>query len=158
MNPTKKSPSSVNNKEAGFTLIEVMIVLFVIQILLSIGFYALDKSEDKQNFNRWYAQFELDILYLQKRTSLSENRPYLHFNLPSHSYTVIINTHQSPLLSRTHPEDWKIVFASTKNKLAFNKNGQFIEPGTIKIETNYYVFTIVFPFGKGRCYVTYTER
>ncbi len=158
MNPIKKLPSLVNNKQAGFTLIEVLIVLCVLQLLLSIGFYAIDKSEDKQAFNRWYAQFELDLLYLQKRTSLSENRPYLHFSLPDHAYTVVIDSHQSPLFSRTYQEDWHVLFTSTKSKLTFNNNGQFIDPGTIKIETSYYVFTIVFPFGKGRCYVTYTER
>jgi competence protein ComGD len=148
----------VNNKQAGFTLIEVMIVLSVLQLLFIIGFHMVDRAQEKQAFDRWYTQFELDVLYLQKRTSLSDNRPYLQINSSNHTYTLVIDTYQSPLFTRPYQEDWQMFFTSTKSKLAFNKNGQFIEPGTIRIETKYYIFTIIFPFGKGRCYVTSTER
>ncbi|GEM04409.1 hypothetical protein HMI01_13970 [Halolactibacillus miurensis] len=148
----------MNKTQGGFTLIEVLIVLSVIQLLLSFGFKPIEKSQDKQAFNRWYTQFEVDLLYLQKRSSLSDNRPYLQFDSSNHRYSLIIDSKQPPLFTKTYDDDWRIIFASTKNKLAFNKNGQFLEPGTIRVETNYYVYTIVFPFGKGRCYVTSKEH
>lgn len=148
----------MTKSQSGFTLIELLIVLCTVQLFLYFGIVHVEKTSDKLAFERWYKQFETDVLYLQKRSGLSLNRPYLQFNLQTNEYMLIINKTDPPLFYRPVPNDWKITFATTENKLAFNNNGQFLTPGVIKIDTLYYDFSIVFPFGKGRCYVTHKKR
>lgn len=146
------------NRSGGFTLVEVLIVLSIIQVFTYFGINHLDKTQDKQTFERWYKQFEIDVLYLQKQSLVSSQLPYIQFYTSDYLYTVSETTSKKHLFKRTYPNEWDVRFPTTKSKLTFSNNGQVQHPGTMTILTKHYLFTITFPFGKGRCYVNYTER
>lgn len=138
------------DKQNGFTLIEVLFVLGVwaIIILLSapLNFSILEKQKEQQFFNT----FHQDVLYLQNLSYSSNEKLQLRFYPEDNSYRIF-----SPgrtLVERKIPEDWRINNVSFP-QIIFTKTGTIRDPGTFFIYTNSGSYEIIFPFGKGRCYL-----
>ncbi len=141
----------MRNNKTGFTLVELLIALFVLQLILVIGYYNAQKATD-YSFTLWYEQFELDILYLQKHTMNTSTRYVLQFYPENNYYQIKPSPVRPAIIHRDLPPNWKVTVLTLGNPLSFAHTGQIRQPGTIKVETKDEIYFIYFPFGKGRSY------
>lgn len=147
----------MRTKSSGFTLLEILIVLVVIQLIWFISLYTYNNQTNKYKFESWYQQFELDLLYLQIHTMTTSNRYVLQFN-PDKNYYAIRSSPVIPAIEhRDIPSDWNVSMLTLGNPISFTDTGQIRRPGTMKIEFDNETYYIYFPFGKGRCYYAKVE-
>ena len=55
-------------RRKGMTLIEIMIILALVTIMVSLGYYSLRRGLVRQRIRGAYAQLKSDIIYLRQRT------------------------------------------------------------------------------------------
>lgn len=136
----------------GFTLIEVIFVLGVLSILLLLSAPIKVSILDNQTEEQFLTTFKNDLLYMQSISYLSPKS--VGMNITADNYTIIGGKEGTILLSRKIPAGWKFDLRIYKTGLiSFNRNGTIRQPGNIQLTTNKAVYRIVFPFGKGRCYI-----
>lgn len=140
-------------KNNGFTLIEVIFVLGVLTVLLllsaPIKVSILDNKEEQQ----FLTTLENDLLYMQSISFRSTD--HIWMKIQPDSYTIFSSVYNSKtLLRRNIPTNWTIDLRTIQGGvISFNRYGTIREPGTIHLSTNKSTYRIVFPFGKGRCYI-----
>jgi len=145
------------DNEAGFTLIEMLIVLSIVSLILSIMFIDYSSRSDEQSFDTWYQQFELDLLYSQKYTMVTRQVLRLSINRDSNSYSLRNDGSSPALITRKIPEDWDVRVTSVRNPISFTRYGQIVGPGSISVRTKNARYSITFPFGKSRSYYVKSE-
>ena len=145
------------DNEAGFTLIEMLIVLSIVSLILSIMFIDYSSRSDEQSFDTWYQQFELDLLYSQKYTMVTRQVLRLSINRDSNSYSLRNDGSSPALITRKIPEDWDVRVTSVRNPISFTRYGQIVGPGKISVRTRNASYSITFPFGKSRSYYVKNE-
>ncbi|WP_099158495.1 competence type IV pilus minor pilin ComGD [Virgibacillus ndiopensis] len=137
----------------GFTLLEVIFALSIwgLFILLSapIMFSTLDKQQEKQFFNT----FEFDLLYMQNISYTTTDYIRLTFKLDNNTYEITKGNSSEVLVKRTIPSDWIVQKRTMTKPIAFNSNGTIKQSGSLYIQTKLSKYRIVFPLGKGRCYI-----
>ncbi|GAA5415495.1 hypothetical protein Pryu01_00519 [Paraliobacillus ryukyuensis] len=141
------------NKQHGFSLVELLIVLSILTIILFIGGTIHIKTYQQYQFNQWYQIFSNDILRMQQDTIISNKNLYLTINPTSNVYEIRKGGLGELIISRKIPKKWNINLYSLKIPLSFSKNGTIKKPGRFQIVIADKTREIVFPFGKGRCYV-----
>lgn len=136
----------------GFTLIEVIFVLGVLSILLLLSAPIKISVLDSQKEEQFLATFENDLLYMQNISYLSTDDIKMEFY--AESYVVINGIGNKTLLRRSIPTGWKFDLRTfQKRGISFNASGTIREPGNMQLTTNKSSYRIVFPLGKGRCYI-----
>ena len=145
------------DNEAGFTLIEMLIVLSIVSLILSIMFIDYSSRSDEQSFDTWYQQFELDLLYSQKYTMVTRQVLRLSINRDSNSYSLRNDGSSPALITRKIPEDWDVRVTTVRNPISFTRYGQIVGPGKISVRTRNASYSITFPFGKSRSYYVKNE-
>lgn len=137
----------------GFTLIEVLFVLGIFSLLLFIAvpiqFSTLEKQETKQ----FLETFQSDVMLVQNESYASTDRIDFTFDRTDHSYMAQVASKNDLLFKRSYPSDWQITDNFPVDGITFSKNGTIKKGGTITITTSSDTYDIIFPFGKGRCYV-----
>ena len=137
----------------GFTLIEVIFVLGVLSILLLLSAPLKVSILDNQKEEQFLTTFQNDLLYMQSISYLSKE--YIGMEIKADHYTIITDGHENNIaVRRSIPADWDFDLRTFKTGLiSFNRNGTIRTPGNIHLTTNNASYKIVFPLGKGRCYI-----
>lgn len=139
-------------RKNGFSLLEVVFVLGIWSLLFLLAvplqYSVLDNQEDEQ----FLKTFQSDILFLQNISYASSSRIELVFDHTNHCYT-IEGLDEGTLLKRSFPAEWDIDERTMKEGISFNNHGTIRKPGRIQIDTPSTSYQIIFPLGKGRCYV-----
>ncbi|MBU5594776.1 prepilin-type N-terminal cleavage/methylation domain-containing protein [Amphibacillus sp. MSJ-3] len=144
-------------KETGFSLIELLIVLVAVNFILLISYHQYIHKNNDHDFRIWYQQFELDLILLQKQTMTTSTHEIIYFRPTSHYYGIQKNTLTAPTIKREFPSDWIISMNTLSHPISFTHSGTIRHPGTMKIETDKNRYFIYFPFGKGRGYYVKNE-
>lgn len=142
----------------GFTLVELLVVLFVIQLLLGLSSNYYSVSKDLYTFKRWYEQFELDLLEAQKRTMISQQNYSIELYPRQHRYHCVTTTFAPVEFTRDIPLHFQFPSSTAIIRLRFARSGTFRDPSSFRIKTKHYTHTIYFPFGKGRSYVVSEKK
>src|SRR5690625_3024334 len=145
------------DNEAGFTLIEMLIVLSIVSLILSIMFIDYSSRSDEQSFDTWYQQFELDLLYSQKYTMVTRQVLRLSINRDSNSYSLRNDGSSPALITRKIPEDWDVRVTSVRNPISFTRYGQQMGPGSLSTRTKNAGKSITIHVGKSRSYYVKSE-
>lgn len=139
-----------NNLKNGFTLLEVLIVLFITSILVLLvvpmNFIHLENQQEKYFFET----LAFDVLYTQSLSTSTKD--YVQINLYEDRYTIRRGYRAEVILTRTIPSGWKIK-KKLLHTISFDDKGRIRNPGNFIIQTNHREYTIVFPFGKGRYHI-----
>ncbi|GAA4066128.1 hypothetical protein GCM10022410_10730 [Amphibacillus indicireducens] len=143
---------TMKTNQTGFTLVEVLIILAMIQVIWFFSLYNYDKQPSQLSFDLWYQQFELDLLYLQKQSMATSNNYVIQFTPEQNKYEIRSSPIVPALKRREIPSDWQLSLPTLGNPISFSHTGQLRRPGTIRIETSNEMYFIYFPFGKGRSY------
>ncbi|WP_112181301.1 competence type IV pilus minor pilin ComGD [Paraliobacillus zengyii] len=144
------------NKDSGFTIIELLIVLSILSILLVIGTTFHIKTYQTYQFNRWYQIFESDIMFMQQQTIASMGSFYMLIKPSSHTYEIRNGGLGEIIIERPIPDTWEIKLDTLTMPLSFSTNGTVKQPGKFQIRTPSNSYDITFPFGKGRSYLVET--
>ncbi|KAB8128447.1 type II secretion system protein [Gracilibacillus oryzae] len=136
----------------GFTLIEVLLVLSLAGILFIVGQGFTLQSLDRKQFQQFYEEFNLDLLYLQQLNISSKSAYTLNFDPIVSKYHIRSSGRGNVVFTRDYPDEWVIEPNTLKLPIKYSKNGTLKNPGTLRIETKYRTYFITCSFGKGRCY------
>src|SRR5699024_3835174 len=139
-----------NNHRNGFTLLEVLIVLFIWSILVLLIapiHFSLIETQQEEYF---FETFAYDVLYTQSLSSTTKD--YVQINLYEDRYTISRGYKGEILLTQNIPSGW-VIKAKAFHTISFDDKGRIRRPGTFFIQTKHHEYAIVFPFGKGRYHV-----
>lgn len=135
---------------AGFTLIEVLIVMGILSFLaimiIPISFTTIEKQHEKT----FIETFEFDLLYTQSLAITSKERIRIIFS--DQSYQIVKGEKNSIVTIRNIPNNIR-VNTRLRHIISFDQNGRVrdLQKGKIEIETNHSTYHVIFPMGKGRC-------
>nr|WP_275580684.1 competence type IV pilus minor pilin ComGD [Aquibacillus albus] len=142
-----------SNKQSGFTLIEVIIVLSMISFIISIGGAFQYHVIDQYKTRHFIQIFQDDILYMQKRTTVTRDNIYMVIEPEKNLYVIKQGPVGKSIVTREIPKTWDINLRTLTMPISFTTNGTIKNPGTFTIDTTYSSYDVSFPFGKGRCYI-----
>lgn len=141
--------------EKGFTLIEMMMVLFIITAATGIALVSFQSLHESRQTEHFLEQLKKD-LYLAQEYAMSHNKKvHLTFSHADHLYTIKAQWRDSPILTNNY--DNSIAVKNDYNMgliVTFVKgSGNISKIGKLKIQTPQGVYLIVFHPGKGRFYI-----
>lgn len=141
--------NSVKN-DHGYTLLEMLIVLFFVMCLTAIVMkYSLKQAEIKE-LERFFTQVQLDIQYIQ--TYSMHQREYISMKFESSTKRYIIKkdfyTH---LYDRPFPKGVELMPASSSvQTIMYNYSGNVMTAGTVTFKTPQGIKRLVITLGRGR--------
>lgn len=140
-----------DNRETGFTLIETLVVLFIVVSVTGIVLVSFRTLQASKQVDYFLEQFQKDLYFAQEYALTHHKEVRLLLNLPQHRYTVVADKEGS-LLSRVY--DTQIGISSNFGKaVEFNPDGNIARFGTLTFQTPQGTYKMVFHIGKGRFYV-----
>lgn len=140
------------SKQHGFTLIEVLLVISIVTIMVAVTGVIQSRTHDKLQFERWYQQFDRDILFLQQQTMLTRTNDQFNIRPSTNSYEIRSSPLEAPSLQRDMPSEWEVSLLTLQMPLSFTRAGTIRNPGMFRIVTKHNRYDVYFPFGKGRSY------
>ncbi|SET62112.1 competence protein ComGD [Salinibacillus kushneri] len=141
-------------KKAGFTLIEMLIVLTIFMFLLLITAPLNSTIKNDLETQQFFSLFEQDILWMQNQ-SITNNEIYrLRFMPESHTYEIRQKGVGNLKIKREYSSFIDIELGTFQLPFSFYHSGTPNQPGSFYVHTQNETYVITFPFGKGRFYVT----
>lgn len=137
-------------RKNGFTLLELSIVLAIWSVLLLLTTPIIFNQIDKQEENHFFETFQLDVLYIQSLAMVTKEEE-VRIKFYDQHYSILQGRNKTVTV-RDIPRDWQ-VNTRVVSSISFNEKGTIRKPGTIEIKTSRETYHIIFPFGKGRCYI-----
>lgn len=134
----------------GFTLIEMLFVLGILSVLLLVTVPLNIQTLDKQRTKQFLDTFEFDVLYIQSLTSTSDESEPIRIRFHDDHYK--IRQGRKTLTIRSYPSGLTLD-KRTGDTITFSNSGTILDPRTLKVKANDGDYHIVFPLGKGRCYI-----
>ncbi|MDC3415509.1 competence type IV pilus minor pilin ComGD [Aquibacillus salsiterrae] len=142
-----------NHKQAGFTMIELVIVLSIFSVMLSIFGLFQHQLIGKYQTEHALSLLQDDILLLQKRSIVKNENIQMYIYPQTKTYEIKQGGLGKILITRQLPTDWEIQLNTLAMPIAFTTNGTIKNPGVMTIKAANKSYKLYFPFGKGRCYV-----
>lgn len=137
--------------ESGFTLLELLIVLSIWSVLLLLVVNLPMKHVYLKREKEFLNTFQMDVLYAQSLAmGVSEHRVQMLFK--EDNYQIVKGTNNSLIKKRSIPKSFELDMR-TINEISFDEHGRMRSPGHFIIKTAHTTYRIIFPIGKGRCYV-----
>lgn len=136
--------------ERGLTLIEILIVLFVMMCVTGIVTKISLKVAETKELDRFFEQLQLDIQFIQTYSMQQQQYVSMKFESPPHRY-VIKKDHHSLLYERYFPKGVKFInSSSTVKTLIYNFDGRVTTAGTLYFQTPKGIKKVVITLGFGR--------
>lgn len=143
-----------NNKEKGFTLIEVLLVLSVLAVLTSLSILHLKPLNEKKTIDFFFEQLQNDLFYAQQYAISHNETVKVVFQDTKPQYSTVIGGINSIVQLREFDKAIKIQFATLGSTLYFNSSGNINKSGTMLVIYKKTTYRVTFLLGKGRFYVT----
>lgn len=140
----------VNSNQKGFSLLEVLVVLFIWSILLLLVVPINHSIVETQQEEYFFKTFAYDVLYTQSLSTTTKD--YVQINLYEDRYIIRKGYKGEILLSQNLPSGW-VIKSKTYHTISFDDKGRIRMPGTFYIQTKKREYAVVFPFGKGRYHI-----
>ncbi|QDP99242.1 type II secretion system protein [Lysinibacillus fusiformis] len=136
--------------ERGFTLIEMLIVLFVVMCLTGIVTKISLKVAEIKELERFFTQIQLDVQFIQTYSMQQREYVSMKFESPPHRY-IIKKDFYTNYYERPFPKGVELMTASsTIQSIMYNYNGNIINAGTLYFKTPQGIKKVVMTLGRGR--------
>ena len=136
--------------ERGFTLLEMLFVLFIVMSLTGIVTKMSMKISEAKEIERFFTQLQLDIHFTQMASKERREYFYIRFNGQTKSYSIKDHLNNS-IYERTLPKSMDFLSSiSTIFSISYNENGNVTKAGTIYFKTPYGNKKVVITLGVGR--------
>ncbi|ALQ69815.1 MULTISPECIES: comG operon protein ComGD [Bacillus] len=142
-------------KQKGFTLLEMLLVLFAISVLSMVTYYNVHSLYEKQKIEQFLRQFSNDILYMQQLAINRQKHYTLRWHKDRHMYYIGESSTNLSIIKREYDSDIQIDLNTFPNPMTYNPSGNINRGGTILLSYRSYKYDIVFQLGRGR--FTYRE-
>ena len=136
--------------ERGFTLVEMLIVLFIVMCLSAIVVKYSVKAEETRELERFFTQIQLDLQYIQ--TYSMHQREYISMKFESSSKRYIIKKDfYTELYERPFPKGVEVILSTSSiYTIMYNYNGNVMTPGAVYFKTPQGTKKVVITLGRGR--------
>lgn len=141
------------NKNNGFTLMEILFVLGIFSFFLFVTVPIQFSNLEEQEIKQFLKTFQSDVMLVQNLSYASTDRINMTFDQTNHSYMAQTGGKDDLLFERSYPPEWQISSNFPHEGITFRNNGTIEQGGTVTVRTSSDTYKIIFPFGKGRCYV-----
>ncbi|MDA2616427.1 comG operon protein ComGD [Bacillus cereus] len=142
-------------KQKGFTLLEMLLVLFAISVLSMVTYFNVDSLYEKQKIEQFLRQFSNDILYMQQLAINRQKHYTLRWHKDRHMYYIGESSTDLSIIKREYDSDIQLDLNTFPNPMTYNPSGNINRGGTILLSYRSYKYEIVFQLGRGR--FTYRE-
>jgi competence protein ComGD len=149
----ERYPKAAANRN-GFTLLEMMIVLFVFFIIISISFFRIEPLINKHKIQSFFSQFEKDILFAQQYAISHSESIKLILYPDDNMYEIRSGGDGRLILHRTYDRNITIQLTTLGTNIIFRSNGNITKSGSLIVKHASQNYLVVFLLGKGRFYVT----
>src|SRR5699024_603396 len=137
--------------EHGFTMIELLIVLTIWSVLLLIVVRVPTKQIYVQQEKAFLNTFQMDVLYVQS-ISMGAGDKKIKIVFKEDRYEIVKGTNNSLIKKRPIPKSFNMKMGNF-HQISFDQYGRIPKGGHFDIETPYTKYQVIFPLGKGRCYI-----
>ncbi|WP_334109775.1 competence type IV pilus minor pilin ComGD [Anoxybacillus sp.] len=139
--------------ERGFTLIEMLIVLFIVTTIMAFTVPPLQQTVAERQLQYFLEQFSNDMLYAQQYAMSRKKTVTIIFYFDTCRYQVKEGgTFGKELLVRSFPSPFQFQMATLSPPLMYYSNGNINKAGTLLVAYGNKKYKIVFQLGKGRLY------
>nr|WP_255573146.1 competence type IV pilus minor pilin ComGD [Anoxybacillus sp. ST4] len=139
--------------ERGFTLIEMLIVLFIVTTIMAFTVPPLQQTVAERQLQYFLEQFSNDMLYAQQYAMSRKKTVTIIFHFDTCRYQVKEGgTFGKELLVRSFPSPFQFQLATLSPPLMYYPNGHINKAGTLLVAYGNKRYKIVFQLGKGRLY------
>ena len=136
--------------EQGFTLLEMIFVLFIVMCLTGIVTKLSMKVSEAKEIDRFFTQLQLDIHFTQMASIERKEFFFIRFDGQTKSYSIKDYSNET-IYERILPKNIEIMTdLSTIVKILYNENGNVAKAGTIHFKTPYGNKKVVITLGVGR--------
>ena len=142
-------------KQKGFTLLEMLLVLFAISVLSMVTYFNVHSLYEKQKIEQFLRQFSNDILYMQQLAINRQKHYTLRWHKDRHMYYIGESSTDHSIIKREYDSDIQLDLNTFPNPMTYNPSGNINRGGTILLSYRSYKYEIVFQLGRGR--FTYRE-
>ncbi|HEU5140506.1 MAG TPA: competence type IV pilus minor pilin ComGD [Bacillales bacterium] len=137
--------------EKGFTLIETLIVLFIVVSVSAITLVSFQGFHSAKQTDYFLEQIQKDLYFAQEYALSHHKEVRLVLDSAKHRYSVVTDTAESLLTRAFSPEI--LISSNFGSAVEFNPNGNIARFGTLTFRTPQGTYKMVFHIGKGRFYV-----
>ncbi|MDW3035169.1 MULTISPECIES: comG operon protein ComGD [Bacillus cereus group] len=141
--------------QKGFTLLEMLLVLFAISVLSMVTYFHVHSLYEKQKIEQFLRQFSNDILYMQQLAINRQKHYTLRWHKDRHMYYIGESSTDLSIIKREYDNDIQLDLNTFPNPMTYNPSGNINRGGTILLSYRSYKYEIVFQLGRGR--FTYRE-
>lgn len=134
------------NKHAGFTLVESLLVIFIISLLLVITIPLSAKHIEKHRERKFFQVFNQDLLYVQNACMSSKGG----YSLTTYTDYYEITDINNDRIRRDLPSDYKISKFKGMEEISFTDSGSIKRAGSLLLYTKNKSYNIILAPGKGR--------
>lgn len=136
--------------EQGFTLIEMLFVLFIVMCLTSIVTRISMKVIETKEIERFFTQLELDIQFIQMQSMQQREVVSIKFEAPTNRY-IIKKDFYTIDYERPFPKNVEFLSgSSTFFTIIYNANGNVSRAGTLYFNTSDGLRKVIITLGAGR--------
>ncbi|WP_132370415.1 competence type IV pilus minor pilin ComGD [Melghiribacillus thermohalophilus] len=145
-------------RTGGFAMLETLLVISLLSIVVTLSLPFHQSLYQKWIADEFFRTFASDILLMQKLSTTSQIPYKLMIDPDSHSYEIRKGGYgEEIIIHRRYNENIKIDLTTFRLPFSFHHTGTPLSPGSFYVQVKHDVFKVIFPFGKGRFYVTKIE-
>jgi competence protein ComGD len=137
----------------GFTLIEMLLVLFIIMTIMTISYFHLRTSYEEKVIKQFLELFQEDIWLAQGYAiSHSQSIELSIFNDQSY-YDLRESGFRKLVYKRSFDHELQLRPLTITNPIKFLPNGNINQPGTMYVMYDQQTYKVVFQLGRGRFHI-----
>lgn len=141
-----------HKQQLGFTLIEMLLVLFIISVITSVSILKLNSTISGKKIDHFIEQFTRDMHVAQINAISHSQSVTIVFSQTERTYKVMTNNFI--IVERILPKNFSINTGTLGAKNFYLGDGAISKSGSILINYGERSFKITFLLGMGRFYVT----
>lgn len=133
----------------GYTLIEMLIVLFIIVTISSLVFQFTIKITEKRVVEQFFSQVMLDFQRVQA-LAIEEGRTITFVFIDNNTYKAYYDLGGNSILEKSFPKGIELNIYSNLKKIEFHPSGEVGKFGTILFNTPFGEKRLIVNMQKGR--------
>ncbi|WP_162595822.1 competence type IV pilus minor pilin ComGD [Bacillus sp. CGMCC 1.16541] len=147
----QSSLKSYKRNQRGFTLVEMLIVLGVIQVMTSISLLVVQPLIEQYRIQFFLKQLQTDLFYMQQVAMTQTDRATFTFDSTTSTYYAV--QRNEILFEKSYDSSIIISSVSGPNRVRYNSRGNISQGKTFFVRSGDTSYRLVFQIGRGRFYV-----
>jgi len=139
-----------HNRNKGFTLTEVLIVLASVTLMSTLIWINASKVYEKKVMDQFLRQLQHDLLFVQHYAMVHQKTVYLYWNTNQSYYEAKLSTFGEDLFERKYHSTINVSTLTMKFPIVYKPNGSIERGGTILIDGQNETYKLIFSIVKGR--------